>query len=91
MSPERYRELAEDEAGFRDFRELLDEVEPILDGFADYAEGFHVEWKDFLGSFLPGRVRDKVVDQRYLELIARQDELVSRVRAFFRERYGEAS
>lgn len=88
MSSTRYRELSEDEEGFRRFRALLDEVTPILEGFEHYAEGFHVEWKDFLGSFLPGSVRDRVVDQRYLDLIARQDELLSRVRAFLGERYG---
>ena len=76
MSVARYGELSEDHEGFLFFEELLASFDGILDEHATYAKGFHVEIKDYLGSFLPDVMRDKVVDDQYLKLVRRQDALV---------------
>lgn len=67
--------------------ELLVEVEPVLDKFATYSGKSLSEVKDFLGSFLPGSIRDKVCNDDYLDVVRKENALERKLLLFVRYCY----
>ena len=87
FSPEQFAELLEDREGLEEFERLIERLEPILDKHASYSEESHFEVKDFLGSFLPDSLRDKVCNEAYLDVVRMENEIERDLAAFLRKRY----
>ena len=66
---------------------LLVEIEPVLDKFADYSTNSVSEVKDFLGSFLPGVIRDKICNDEYLDVVRLENDLERKLLLFVRYCY----
>jgi len=69
------------------FEELLSTVEPILDKFTEYEDGAISEVKDFIGSFLPTSIRDKVCNNEYLDVVRLENDLERKLMYFLRQTY----
>mgnify|MGYP001554070950 CR=1 FL=1 len=87
FSPDQFAELLEDREGLEEFERLIERLEPILDKHASYSEESHFEVKDFLGSFLPDSLRDKVCNEAYLDVVRMENEIERDLAAFLRKRY----
>ncbi len=87
FSPEQFSELLEDRAGLEEFERLIERIEPILDTFASYSEETHFEVKDFIGSFLPDSLREKVCNEAYLDVVRMENEIERDLAVFLRKHY----
>ena len=87
FSPEQFSELLEDREGLEEFERLIERLEPILDKHASYSEESHFEVKDFLGSFLPDSLREKVCNEAYLDVVRMENEIERDLASFLRKRY----
>jgi len=90
-SLERYRAIIEDKAGYEVFQGLLNGLEPAIDKYGEYVQRSHLTVKDFLGSFLPQRLRDKVCDEDYLDVLRIEGQVEQDLRVFVRSHYPELS
>ena len=86
-SPQEYMKLFNDTAILGRLEELLLETEPVLDKFADYSIHSVSEIKDFLGSFLPGSIRDRVCNNEYLDVVRMESHLERKLLLFIRVAY----
>lgn len=82
-----YMKFFNDRKIIEHLEELLSEVEPVLDKFSDYSEKSVSEVKDFLGSFLPGSIRDKVCNDDYLDVVRLENGLERKLLLFIRYCY----